>query len=332
MELIKPTYYDAFRCIAGACPDSCCKGWAVEIDSASAELYRNLSGELGDILRQKMTEEDGQIILSLNPDGRCPMWRDDGLCRIHAQLGEDALCRTCADFPRLRHDYGDFVELGLELSCPEAARLILARRDSAVISSPVSGGDAPDYDADAMVILRRSRKEILDFLTNTDLSAGDALAVLLLYGHAVQNELDGGDIALLDPEGDLQKAKRLALPGSAQNVLDFFASLEILDPAWARRLSSPMDGNWQPEHLAMARYFIERYWLQAVSDIDLIGRVKLTVISCLAVKLLGGDVLETAQRYSKEIENDPENLDAILDGAYTAAALADRNLLGLLLD
>ena len=28
-------------------------------------------------------------------------------------------------FPRLTHDYGDFAELGLELSCPEAAKLIL---------------------------------------------------------------------------------------------------------------------------------------------------------------------------------------------------------------
>ena len=80
----------------------------------------------------------------------------------------------------------------------------------------------------------------------------------------------------------------------------------------------------------MARYFIQRYWLQAVSDYDLVGRIKLTVVSCLAVKLLGGNVYETAQRYSKEIENDADNVDALLDAAYTEPALADIRLLGLL--
>ena len=81
----------------------------------------------------------------------------------------------------------------------------------------------------------------------------------------------------------------------------------------------------------MARYFIQRYWLQAVSDYDLISRVKLTVTSCLVVKALGGDILETAQLYSKEIENDANNLDAILDGAYTSPALTDLSMLSLLL-
>ena len=49
------------------------------------------------------------------------------------------------------------------------------------------------------------------------------------------------------------------------------------------------------------------------------------------VHTLGGNVLETAQLYSKEIENDLQNVEAILDGAYESPALTDRNLLGLLL-
>ena len=67
------------------------------------------------------------------------------------------------------------------------------------------------------------------------------------------------------------------------------------------------------------------------TDYDLISRVKLTVAARLTLRLLGGDVTETAQLFPKEIENDPDNLDAILDGAYTAPALTDANLLGVLL-
>ena len=82
----------------------------------------------------------------------------------------------------------------------------------------------------------------------------------------------------------------------------------------------------------MACYFIERYWLQAVSDYDLVSRVKLAVVSCLLVHALGGDVLRTAQLYSKEIENDADNVDALLDGAYAHPALTDAALLGALLE
>ena len=81
----------------------------------------------------------------------------------------------------------------------------------------------------------------------------------------------------------------------------------------------------------MARYFVERYWLQAVSDYDIVCRVKMAVVSCVAIRLLGGNLIETAQSYSKEIENKSDNVDAILDAAYASPALTDYNLIGRLL-
>ena len=331
MKITTPNHYHKFHCLAAACPDSCCKEWAVQVDPKAAQLYRALPGELGDRLRQVMQEEDGDTILALEPDGRCPMWRDDGLCRIHAQLGEAALCETCRDFPRLRHDYGDFVELGLELSCPEAARLILseAKYETATVLLP---GDAePEYDTEAMDILLRTRETALRFLEDAQLTVGQSLAVLLLYGYEVQNELDGGETAVLDVSFALEEAARLTEPSSSGEILDFYKGLEILTPAWRQRLSQPSPALWTEELRAMARYFVARYWLQAVSDYDLVCRVKLAVVSCLVVKILGGNIIDTAQLYSKEIENDADNVEAILDGAYTSPALTDKKLLWHLL-
>ena len=54
------------------------------------------------------------------------------------------------------------------------------------------------------------------------------------------------------------------------------------------------------------------------------------ITACLLIRVLGGDLTETAQLFSKEIENDPDNIEALLDGAYTAPALTDLNLLSLL--
>ena len=59
-------------------------------------------------------------------------------------------------------------------------------------------------------------------------------------------------------------------------------------------------------------------------------RVKFIVISCLLVGLLGDPFSRTAQLFSKEIENDADNVDAILDAAYEVRALADDHLLGML--
>ena len=80
MRIIKPSYFDSFRCIAAACPDSCCKEWDVQVDAASAAYYRSLTGELGDKLRQVLKDEDGETYMTIE-NRRCPMWRADGLCR-----------------------------------------------------------------------------------------------------------------------------------------------------------------------------------------------------------------------------------------------------------
>ena len=57
--------YGEFRCIAGACPDSCCAGWEIVLDDASVERYRTVSGGLGERIRQAMAEDaDGDVIIA----------------------------------------------------------------------------------------------------------------------------------------------------------------------------------------------------------------------------------------------------------------------------
>ena len=327
MQVFKPIYFDSFRCIAGQCPDSCCKEWDVQVDEASAALYRSLPGELGEQLRSVLKEEDGETVMTII-DGRCPMWREDGLCRIQAELGHDALCKTCREFPRLTHDYGDFVEKQLELSCPEAARLILSADFAPFLAEECPGGEAPEYDPEDMRLLRQARSAALALLEDPAYSVPEALALLLVYGYQAQSSLDGCDVPDFDPDAVLAQARQLAEPADPTALLDFFSGLEILTDAWRARLASPTPAPWSEQLRNLARYGIQRYWLQAISDFDLVGRVKLIVTSCILVRTLGGDPIATAQLYSKEIENDADNVDAILDGAYTAPALTDAQLLG----
>lgn len=301
----------------------------MDIDPDSAARYRALPGSLGDRLRQVLTDSDGGWVMTIE-NGRCPMWRADGLCRIQAELGHDALCKTCQDFPRLYHDYGDFVELGLELSCPEAARLILSSPGGLLIQAQ-PGGTEPEYDPEIMDVLRKSRKDALCFLQEAD-NIPQALAVILLYAHGVQAAIDFGELLSLSPEDCLSEIHGYTGTGDMTSVFAFFQDLEVLTDTWKTRLTQPpVSIRWTDQLRALARYMIERYWLQAVSDYDLICRVKLAVAACLLVGALGGDPIETSQLFTKEIENDPDNVEAILNGSYTAPALTDANLLGLLL-
>lgn len=331
MKLRKMACYDDFRCVAAACPDSCCKEWDVAVDADSAAIYQSLPGDLGRDIRQTMYREEGRWYFAIT-EGRCPMWRRDGLCRIQAELGHEALCQTCRDFPRLTHDYGDFVELGLELSCPEVARMLFAGADTAFTEAEVPGGEPPEYDAQDMALLLQTRQEMLSILEDPARPLPQALALALLYAYRAQGALDGGQLHPADPEAELSFGRQMAQPGDWQAVVDFYRQLEILTPAWRQRLENPQfPQEWDEKLRILASYGIQRYWLQAISDFDLIGRAKMVIFSCVLVHLLGGDTEQTAQLYAKEIENNWENVEALLEGAYAAPALTDANLLGLLL-
>ena len=328
MELHYPSYYKTFSCIASDCPDSCCHEWDVQVDAQSAARYRAMEGALGDALRKDLYDEDGQVYLR-NRDGRCPMWRADGLCRIQAELGHDALCTVCQQFPRLRHDYGDFVELGLELSCPEAARIILSEKPE-WICEETGGGEIPEYDAEIMEILRKSRPYALELLENEAHSVQERLRLLLMYGYHIQAQIDGAEDVPFALDAALEEAEQFAGTGDADALAEYYRGLDLLTERWREKLESLTEPVWDAGLCRIAQYAICRHWYQAVSDWDLCCRVKTLLSGCALIARLPGKLVENAQLWSKEIENSAENLDTLLDGAYTEPALTDANLLGLL--
>ena len=333
MEIRYPDYYKSFACLGGTCPDSCCHEWEVDVDPFAAEYYRQLPGELGDRLREVLKDgEDGWASMELTADRRCPMWRDDGLCRIQAELGHDALCGTCQKFPRLTHDYGDFTELGLELSCPEAARIILDNPCAQWITEEVTGGEDPAYDPDNMTVLLRSRDVAVRLALDDTIPVEQNLASVLLYAYAVQYATDWREVDCFSLEERLEGLPYQQWAGDPEGLLDICRELEILTERWRKMLDGgAVEAPWDHRFRGILRYFIDRYWLQAVDDGELGLRMKFAVVSCLVIHSLGGDLAETAQIYSKEIENSEENMDAMLESLETSSAAADLRLLNLLL-
>ena len=73
-----PHYYKDFRCIAGACTDTCCAGWDVDVDKDSYKYYKTVKGAFGKRLKSVMVpSQDGECTFTLKEGGRCPFLNDD---------------------------------------------------------------------------------------------------------------------------------------------------------------------------------------------------------------------------------------------------------------
>lgn len=335
-EQIIPSYYEKFQCLASACPESCCRLWEIEADPALQALYQSISGDLGKRLRAALTTcPDGSVILT-NIHGACALLDDDGLCAAQKALGQKGIGRVCREFPRMTQDYGTFAELDLELSCPEATRLILTAPSAVPVIRQVPGGEEPDYDPALMELLQSSRCYGLALVSDPKFTIGEALAALLLYACEIQARIDGAEAMPFSPEAAVKTARSLAKQSDVGQLLDFYGSLELLTDDWQEYLKSPRSQPvWFPELRAFARYELNRYWLHAVSDFDLVPRIKMVIAAVIALSVLHDSHRESQFRavtlYSKEIDDDPTNIEAILDAAYTVPAFTDDRLLGHLL-
>ncbi|HUA17458.1 MAG TPA: flagellin lysine-N-methylase [Bryobacteraceae bacterium] len=127
---LQPRSYHAFRCIGAQCEDTCCAGWIVHVDQTTYEAYQRVDApELAPRLHQLVTlntedsSADNYARISLSGPS-CPFLAE-GLCSIQSRLGEEYLPVMCSTYPRVMNLVDDTLQRSLDLSCPEAARLVL---------------------------------------------------------------------------------------------------------------------------------------------------------------------------------------------------------------
>ena len=128
---VAPSYLKNFKCIGGACEDTCCAGWTIEVDEVTYKKYKKVKKGLlrtrldKDLVdrKQKSTAEFAAKIKMKN--NRCAFLSKDGWCDIYSELGEAYLSHTCTLYPRTINKINNQLEYGLTFSCPEATRVIL---------------------------------------------------------------------------------------------------------------------------------------------------------------------------------------------------------------
>ena len=142
--LHQPRYMAEFACAGEKCIDNCCHGWRVTIDPATERRYRALPDrDLRDAISVNLVREtvaskrpgkgggkDKITYMRLAADGRCPMQKDDGLCRIQSEIGGDALSHTCKTYPRIDEARDGVWSRSATMSCPEIALRLIEDGDA----------------------------------------------------------------------------------------------------------------------------------------------------------------------------------------------------------
>lgn len=219
MKVMTPHYYKDFRCIAGACTDTCCAGWDVDVDKNSYKYYKTVKGAFGKRLKSVMVpSQDGECTFTLKEGGRCPFLNDDNLCDLYIELGEDKLCETCAEFPRFINDYGNIREIGIAPSCKTAGELMFSYKDELTFDTVEDNSLTPepnDIDAYTYMQLRQARIVAFGIISDRDISIFERLMLYLNYAKRIQKHLDAERDELI-----AGVAKRFCGPDYREKLLD----------------------------------------------------------------------------------------------------------------
>ena len=196
MKIRVPEYFKEFKCIASECEDTCCAGWGIVIDDETYNKYQNVKGDFGDRLRSEIVHDAGENIFVLKGNN-CPFLNENKLCDIYNEVGEDALCYTCKQYPRYLEEFGSLREIGISLSCPEAARIIL--RDSKKAIFELSENDEEisgynDINARLYIELMQCRKVVFDILQDRNIELNTRAAIVLSFIKEVQDKIDENEI------------------------------------------------------------------------------------------------------------------------------------------
>ncbi len=316
MKKYYPDYYSEFSCLKGDCPDSCCKSWEIIVDEDTYEKYSGLHGMLAEKIKNSITtDDDGDKCFRLI-DGRCPFLNKDGLCDIHIEAGEEYTSEICRVHPRFIEEYDDFSEISLSLSCPAAAKLIVLSDYSkgSLYPAPVTNTEDEVLSVliDSRTELLAEKKPIYEYIS-------------YFISVAVRDEAEINMCFVEDkfvPDIDSVKAY-------IKNQLLF---CEVLCDTWVDLLQKTISNEVSEEDFNnfileneqkvcnILYYYIYRYYLKSVNDLDIYTRALFIIYSVFASALISYvnnlPVEEAARLYSKEIEHSTKNIDIIMEKLY----------------
>jgi len=215
------SFYKNFKCLADKCPDTCCRGWEILVDDATA---KELSGSRE--LRCHVKNRDGDVLIKRS-FGKCHFETKEGLCELEKSGRVNLMPLVCREYPRRMLGFGEFTEMTMELACPEAARLFIefaGARNIKLVEAEKShpviwtmGNDDKEY----LDFLISSREDIMGLLDSEEHTLLQKQSQIMEYAKAVMEYL---------MRDNLEGAKKLSVFDFAQNATQYlYYPFEKLD-------------------------------------------------------------------------------------------------------
>ena len=296
MKLYAPKYYNEFHCIADKCRHSCCIGWEIDIDGETLEKYASLSGRYSDRIRASIDVGETPHF-RLTENEKCPHLDERGLCRIISEYGEGFLCDICREHPRFYNDTAYGKEVGIGMSCEEAARIILLSdeyREMFVIDE--TDGEAADTEFDAIAY----REKLYEILSSSEITYTEKLANLYdILGFSLASIPDEKYVGLLDELEYLDESHR--------TMFGVYSSASETQKECEKSLERAL------------AYFIYRHCTSTENEYELLAALGFSLFcERLLASLFNAnksrnidEMADLARIVSEEIEYSEENTDAI---------------------
>ncbi len=149
--VLKPKFIEDFSCKGGACRNTCCFGWRIDISKAayshikSVKLSPELSEKIGCIERLKEdATNDIYARIKLNEHNKCDLQTEDGLCMIQLECGYKALPPVCKIYPRMHSQVGAQYLSSLQLTCEVTLEMLAEIKEPLVFVVEKNKGNNPN--------------------------------------------------------------------------------------------------------------------------------------------------------------------------------------------
>lgn len=193
-----PDYYRQFECTADQCEDTCCAGWQIVVDQKSLKKYKKVKGDFRKRLHKSIDWKEETFKQFENK--RCAFLNEENLCDMYTALGKNSLCKTCKLYPRHIEEFENVREITLSMSCPEAAKILLGKREPVEFLSYEKDGEE-EYDEFDFFLYSKlvdGRDIMLKILQDRMKSLEMRAGLVLGIAHDMQVRIKKGDIFSCD--------------------------------------------------------------------------------------------------------------------------------------
>ena len=355
MRLFAPKYYESFRCIGGECTKNCCIGWEIDIDTKTAKVYSTLSGDIGERIRASISTDGGCPHFRLCDGERCANLRDDNLCSIIAECGDDMIPEICREHPRFYNVGFDFCEVGVGIACPTAAELVISAEGHRVYEIGKIDAEGDEIYANSYHACREFLNAVCDFCDNhrtIDIVGFIDQFALVLNNYAVDAVTSASaDKLNIDFAEYRQRAVEECDPQISDMVdiiIEICGRLEMLDDGYGELLCSALEIiKSSPENAAkiiednrkyflnLLQYFLYRHLWLGIEEGTVYTRAQFAVLSSILILMIaeegGLSIRDAAVDYSRNVEYSDENVYSFTDSLEdTDAGVCTRLLLSIL--